>query len=63
VGLKTIRLVPISALIGATLLVYADLLSRIILPKTEIPLGIITAFLGAPFFVALLLRGNKNAWV
>ena len=61
VGLKTIRLVPISALIGATLLVYADLLSRIILPKTEIPLGIITAFLGAPFFVALLLRGNKNA--
>jgi len=61
VGLKTIRLVPISALIGATLLVYADLLSRIILPKTEIPLGIITTFLGAPFFVALLLRGNKNA--
>lgn len=61
VGFKTIRLVPISALIGATLLVYADLLSRIILPKTEIPLGIITAFLGAPFFVALLLRGNKNA--
>ena len=61
VGFKTKRLVPISALLGANLLVFADLLSRVILPQTEIPLGIITAFLGAPFFVILLLRGKNNA--
>lgn len=61
VGFKTKRLVPISALLGANLLVFADLLSRVVLPQTEIPLGIITAFLGAPFFVILLLRGKNNA--
>lgn len=61
VGVKTSRLVPVSALLGANLLVFADLLSRVILPKTEIPLGIITAFLGAPFFVILLIRRNYNA--
>ncbi len=60
-GVKIKYLVPLSALIGATLLIYADLFSRILLPKTEIPLGIITAFLGAPFFLILALRGNKNA--
>ncbi len=61
VGVKTKDLVPTSALVGATLLVYADLLSRVIFSKTEIPLGIITAFLGAPFFFILLLRGRDDA--
>lgn len=61
VSIKLKNLVPLSALLGGVLLLYADLLSRIILPKTEVPLGIITAFLGAPFFFILAFRGNKNA--
>ena len=61
VGIKIKYLAPISALLGGTLLLYADLFGRIIFSKTEIPLGIITAFLGAPFFFILLIRGNKNA--
>lgn len=58
---KTKELVIISALLGGVLLVFSDLLCRIIFTKTELPLGIITAVLGAPFFFVLLLGGKKDA--
>ncbi|MEQ9464920.1 MAG: iron ABC transporter permease [Haliea sp.] len=47
-------LLPASALAGATLLVVADTLSRVILAPTELPVGIITALIGVPFFISLL---------
>ena len=47
-------LLPASALAGATLLVVADTLSRIVLAPTELPVGIITAIIGIPFFISLL---------
>ena len=47
-------LLPASALAGATLLVVADTLSRIVLAPTELPVGIITAIIGVPFFISLL---------
>lgn len=47
-------LLPASALAGAILLVVADTLSRIVLAPTELPVGIITAIIGVPFFVSLL---------
>lgn len=53
-------LVPGSALAGATLLVIADSLARIVVIPAELPTGILTAFLGAPFFVALLLKQRKD---
>lgn len=53
-------LLPASALLGATLLVLADLLSRTIAIPAEVPIGIITALLGAPFFLFLLRRGQKE---
>ncbi len=52
-------LLPLSALTGALLLILADTASRTLIPPTEIPVGIITAFLGAPFFLFLLRRKKK----
>ncbi len=47
-------LLPASALAGAILLVVADTLARIVLAPTELPVGIITALIGVPFFISLL---------
>ena len=49
-------LIPCSALGGALLLVCADSLARVVAAPAELPVGVITALLGAPVFVALLLR-------
>ena len=49
-------LLPLSTLVGAIFLILADTLARTIVPPTEIPVGIITAFCGAPFFLYLLRR-------
>ncbi|WP_233548860.1 FecCD family ABC transporter permease [Galactobacter valiniphilus] len=50
------RLVPVALLGGAVFLVAADLLSRTVAQPTEVPLGILTAVTGAPFFLWLLRR-------
>lgn len=51
-------LLPASALLGALLLVLADTLSRIVAPPQEVPIGLFTALLGAPFFLLLVLRSR-----
>ena len=51
-------LLPASVLAGASLLLFADLIARLALAPAELPIGIVTAFLGAPFFLYLLLRGR-----
>lgn len=48
-------LVPISALAGAALLIGTDTVARLVLQPQELPVGVITAFLGAPFFLSLLV--------
>jgi heme transport system permease protein len=48
------NLLPASALAGAILLVVADTLSRTVIAPTELPVGIITAIIGVPFFISLL---------
>ena len=53
-------LLPASALLGALLLILADLLARTLLQPMEIPLGIVTALGGAPFFLWLLLRQRRS---
>ncbi len=53
-------LMPASALLGAILLVLADCLSRIVFAPAEIPIGIVTALLGAPFFISLLLQQRRR---
>jgi iron complex transport system permease protein len=47
-----------SALLGGTLILGADVLARNIIAPAEIPIGIVTAIIGAPFFIWLLLRRN-----
>ena len=49
-------LLPASALLGASLLVGADLVARTIAVPAEVPIGIVTALVGGPFFLWLLLR-------
>ena len=51
-------LLPASILAGASLLLLADLVARLALAPAELPIGIVTAFIGAPFFLYLLLRGR-----
>lgn len=53
-------LLPASALAGGTFVVIADLLARIILAPMEIPVGIITALIGAPFFLYLLRHSRRE---
>jgi iron complex transport system permease protein len=52
-------ILPLSLLFGGAFLVVSDLLARVVLAPTEVPIGVITAFLGAPFFV-LVLRTAKR---
>ena len=52
-------LLPLSAITGAILLILADTASRTLMSPSEIPVGVITAFIGAPFFLFLLRRTKK----
>lgn len=49
-------LLPLSFLAGAAFLTLADLLARLALAPTEVPIGVVTAFVGVPFFLVLLRR-------
>ncbi|NJQ07773.1 iron ABC transporter permease, partial [Streptomyces lonarensis] len=56
VGTGTLRVAPVAALLGATLVVVADALGRWLLAPVEIPVGIVTAVIGAPYLIWLLRR-------
>jgi iron complex transport system permease protein len=53
-------LLPLSALAGGGFLVLADLGARTVFAPTEIPIGVITAFVGVPFFLLLLRRSLRS---
>ena len=48
-----------SALLGSSLMVFADLLSRLLIQPAELPVGLITSAIGSPFFLWLIFRINK----
>jgi iron complex transport system permease protein len=54
-------LLPLSAAAGAVLLAGADIVARTLVAPAEMPIGILTAAIGAPFFLWLLLRGDWSA--
>ncbi|MEH7457626.1 iron ABC transporter permease [Bacillus sp. JJ1127] len=56
VGSDSRVFLPVSALLGALLVVGADMVGRIIIPPIEIPAGIITALIGAPYFIYLIVK-------
>lgn len=53
-------LLPVSLFVGAAMLGLADLLSRVVIAPNEIPVGVVTTFVGAPLFVYLLRRGRRT---
>lgn len=54
-------LLPLSALVGAVFLIWADTLARTVFDPRELPVGIVTAIVGAPVFAALLIRRRERA--
>jgi iron complex transport system permease protein len=56
------RLIPLSALGGAAFLILADLAARTVLAPQELPVGVITAMAGAPFFIFLLRRLKRSVF-
>ena len=57
------RLLPLSAIAGAAALLLADVLARVVLAPQELPVGIITAVVGGPFFLWVLRRAkNQGYW-
>ncbi len=53
-------MLPLSAILGALLVIVADTLSRTIVAPAEIPIGILTSLMGAPVFISILIRYKKN---
>jgi iron complex transport system permease protein len=60
IGVPHRRLVPVSFLAGALFLCWADLAARTLLPAQELPVGILTALCGVPFFLVLLRRRSYH---
>ena len=63
VGSDHQRVIPISAVFGAAFLVICDTVARLLLAPVEIPVGIVTGIVGAPFFLWLLRRTEAVARV
>ena len=59
-GPDHISLLPLAGLAGALLLLLSDVLSRIVIEPAELPVGLVTALLGAPFFIFLLLQQKER---
>ncbi len=53
------RVIPITFMLGAIFLIWADVFSRIIIPYTELPIGILVSMIGAPTFIYLMI--NKSS--
>ncbi|MBJ3777958.1 FecCD family ABC transporter permease [Acuticoccus mangrovi] len=60
VGVRHGLLVPASALAGAVFLIASDIISRIVIPGQVLPIGVITALVGAPVFALILVRGRAG---
>jgi iron complex transport system permease protein len=58
-GGRHLRYLPLAALVGATLMLVADTLGRGIHPPLDIPAGLITAFIGGPYFLYLLVKAVR----
>ena len=61
VGQRPVRLIPVSALIGGSLVILADLLGRTLFAPSELPVGILMSLIGGPYFFYLLFRRRQYA--
>ncbi|HHB1596089.1 TPA: FecCD family ABC transporter permease [Vibrio campbellii] len=60
VGTNHFILLPVTAMLGASLLVWSDVISRMVAFPAETPVGVITALIGSPFFIALAVRSKVS---
>jgi iron complex transport system permease protein len=59
-GPKHARLLPATALMGANLVLWADIIARTVIAPMELPIGIICSLAGVPFFLYLMIRRGRN---
>jgi iron complex transport system permease protein len=57
------RLIPAAALAGGAFLAVCDAVARTVMAPVEIPVGVVTALIGGPFFLVLLQRRKRRGWV
>lgn len=62
VGVSNRIVLPLSVLFGAAFMVLADLGARLVIEPAELPIGVVTAFVGAPFFVVVLRTSRRETW-
>jgi iron complex transport system permease protein len=62
VGVSNRLVIPLSIVFGAAFMVAMDLLARTIVQPVELPIGVVTAFVGAPFFVLVLRTSTRETW-
>ena len=60
VGTNHQKMIPISIILGSLFIIWADVLARCLLPNAELPIGIFTALVGAPFFVYIVIKNQKG---
>lgn len=60
VGTVHRRLIPFAALLGGIFMIWADAIARVVVAPSELPIGVVTAFIGAPFFLVLLGRSRYS---
>lgn len=53
-------LLPLTSLLGSIFLLWADVLCRVIIPRTELPIGILTSLIGAPLFIILMAKSSYS---
>jgi iron complex transport system permease protein len=61
-GIDYRRLIPLAAFWGGAILLGADIVARTLLSPTQLPVGIVTAVMGAPFFLWLLRRAKQEVF-
>lgn len=59
-GSKSKILIPLSMLLGAEILIFADIICRLVIAPSEIPVGIVTALIGSPFFILIIFSGRNS---
>jgi len=62
-GPDHVRLLPVTALFGALFLVLADTAARTVIAPSELPVGVLTAFIGGPFFLFLIRKAKQEAFL
>ena len=60
IGPKHTYLIPGSALLGAILLILSDLISKIVIAPAQLPVGVVTSLIGAPFFIFLIIKQKSK---